>query len=183
MARSLSSVVAVLCLTFGAAFGPFAQCGTCYENRCQNECMDPSGDNCPAAFGPKPFYKITDGEAGGLFACSPEGGKACGDCVRVGDQGALFARFGFPNAWQTCALDPFSFIDQTRQQQYWIFDADPDTNIVHYRYYTDAECTIPDLTHALDDPYALGPCVPMKDCTFKPECFCLSHLLSFLPPS
>ena len=52
----------------------------------------------------------------------------------------------------------------------------------NYRYYTDAECTIPDLTHALDDPYALGPCVPMKDCTFKPECFCLSHLLSFLPP-
>ena len=180
MAHSLSSVVAALCLTLGAAFGPFAKCGTCYENRCQNECMDPSGANCPAAFGPTPFYKITDGDAGGLFACKPEGGEACGQCVRVGDQGALFAQFGFPNAWQTCVVDPFSFNDPTRPQQYWRFDEDPDTKVVHYRYYTDAECTIPDLTHALDDPYATGPCVPMKDCTFEPDCFCLSHLTSFL---
>ena len=76
-------------------------------------------------------------------------------------------------------IDPFSQIDQTRPPQYWIFDADPD-NIVHYRYYTDPDCTTPDLTHALDDRYATEPCVPMKDCTFEPKCFCLSHLLSFL---
>ena len=143
--------------------------------------MDPSGDNCPAppvAFGPTPFFKI-DGD--GTWACfAVDGDGVCGECVRVGDQGALFEKSGYPNPWQTCALDPFSFIDQTRPQQYWRFDEDPETSIVHYRYYTDAECTIPDLTHALDDPYKTGPCVPMKDCTFEPKCFCLSHLLSFL---
>ena len=181
MAHSLSSVVAALCLTLGAAFGPFAKCGTCYENRCQNECMDPSGANCPAppvAFGPAPFFKI-DGD--GTWACfAVDGDGTCGECVRVGDQGALFEKSGFPNPWQTCVVDPFSFIDQTRPQQYWIFDADPD-NIVHYRYYTDPDCTTPDLTHALDDPYATEPCVPMEDCTFEPKCFCLSHLLSLIP--
>ena len=183
MAQSLSSVVAALCLTLGGAFGPFAKCdGTCYENRCDN-CMDAPPANCPPSpLCPSPticprFYKITDK---GTFACFPEDGKACGSCSRVGDQGYLFEQFSFPNPWQTCVINPFSFIDPYRPQQYWIFDADPDTKVVHYRYYTDPDCTIPDLTHALDDPYATGPCVPMKDCTFEPDCFCLSHLTSFL---
>ena len=183
MAHKLSSVVAALCLTLGAAFGPFAKCdGTCYENRCDN-CMAPSGANCPAvpdgSGNPAKFWKITDE---GTFACYPKVGEACGECFRVGDQAYFFEQFRLPSPWQTCVLDPFSTFYPDRPKQYWIFDADPDTKVVHYRYYTDPYCTTPDLTHALDDPYALGPCVPMKDCTFTPECFCLSHLLSFFPP-
>ena len=142
MARSLSSIVAVLCLTLGGAFGPFAQCNACYENRCQNECMEPSGANCPAvpnpAFeNPPPFYKIDET---GTLACYPadvEGQlEACGVCFPVGDQGFLFEQFSFPNPWQTCVVDPFSFADPDRPQQYWRFDADPVTKVVHYTYST-----------------------------------------------